>query len=142
MGLVYVILTMFDLVKQIQRGLLLADVVTFGIQFLFRLDRSQGNPFSEVEESITTSFISKESTIEAVEAVLLEGRAIFASSLYAFKKVAVFSMIQYISAGTEVNTLILNDPDWVGSGDFSWLGGYVGLWVVGLASSTIFDKKL
>jgi cation-transporting ATPase 13A3/4/5 len=58
-----------------------------------------GISLSEVEASIAAPFTSKEATVEAVEAVLLEGRAALASSFHAFKTTAVFSMIQFMSAG-------------------------------------------
>ncbi|KAA6360817.1 MAG: putative cation-transporting P-type ATPase 13A3/4/5, partial [Streblomastix strix] len=57
-----------------------------------------GISLSEVEASIAAPFTSKEATVEAVEAVLLEGRAALASSFHAFKTTAVFSMVQFMSA--------------------------------------------
>ncbi|KAA6361873.1 MAG: putative cation translocating P-type ATPase, partial [Streblomastix strix] len=58
-----------------------------------------GISLSEVEASIAAPFTSKEATVEAVEAVLLEGRAALASSFHAFKTTAVYSMVQFMSAG-------------------------------------------
>ncbi|KAA6356962.1 MAG: hypothetical protein EZS28_047511, partial [Streblomastix strix] len=53
---------------------------------------------AHVEASITTPFTSKEATVEAVEAVLLKGRAALASSFHAFIITSVFSMIRFIFA--------------------------------------------
>ncbi|KAA6362169.1 MAG: putative IC domain protein, HAD ATPase, P-type family [Streblomastix strix] len=57
-----------------------------------------GISLSEVEASIATPFTSKEATVEAVEAVLLKGRAALSSSFHAFRITTVFSMTRFISA--------------------------------------------
>lgn len=52
-----------------------------------------GLSLSEVEASIAAPFTSKEPSIEAMEVLLLEGRASLASSFHSFKATSVFSMI-------------------------------------------------
>ncbi|KAA6381459.1 MAG: hypothetical protein EZS28_023014, partial [Streblomastix strix] len=86
-----------------------------------------GISLSEVEASIATPFTIKEATVEAVEEVLLKGRAALVSSFHAFKTTTVFSMIRFISA----QLLIYYDSIFQ---NFKWSYNENNIWITDIIS--------